>query len=144
MQLGREELQFAVNEGALGTESLYMFATLEPKHVFADFRVESRAGNEIAFTIVLENLVRALHSGRQGGQVVFKLTMKGGQPHLSLETVADRIDVCHDIPISLMKIEEMVEHYPPKIDEPDVQIEMAPPETLRHVIGRMKVCFVAA
>jgi hypothetical protein len=144
VQIGREELQFAVNEGAHGTESLYMFATLEPRHVFEDFRVESRAGNEIAFTIVLDNLVRALQSGRAGGgQMVLKLTMAGGQPHLSLETVAHRITVQHDIPITLIKVEEMCTHYPPKIDDPDVQIEMAPPQSLRHVIGRMKALHTA-
>eukprot|EP00937_MAST-01D_sp_MAST-1D-sp2_P003767 g3767.t1 len=137
--LSREELQFAVNEESQTTESLYMFATLGPQQVFSDFRVESRADNQVAFVISLELLVRALQSGRQASHVVFKLATKLGAPHLCIETTAERIDVCHDIPITLIQVDTMVEHYPPKIDDPQVQIEMAPPQSLRAVIDRMKL-----
>ena len=137
--LSREELQFAATEDAQSTESLYMFATLEPRHVFSEFRVESRAGNQVAFIIALDNLFRALQSGRQASHVVFKLATKQGSPHLVIETTADRIEVCHDIPINLIKASTMVDHYPPAIDEPQAQIEMAPPQSLRAVMDRMKL-----
>ena len=137
--LSRDELQFAANEESQSTESLYIFATLEPTQIFSEFRVESRANNQVAFVIVLENLQRALQSGRQAAQVVFKLATKQGSPHLVIETTADRIDVCHDIPIQLIKVSSMEEHYPPQIDEPQAQIEMAPPQSLRAVMDRMKL-----
>ena len=72
---------------------------------------------------------------------------------LSYQTVG--LDVCHEVPITLLKSQDMEKHYPPQISDPQVadsmhlplsshlvsqvKIEMAPAKSLRTVIDRMKV-----
>jgi hypothetical protein len=53
--------------------------------VFAEYRIESLADNQILFEIGTSNLQKALHSSRGAPMVQIKLAKRAGQPCICLE-----------------------------------------------------------
>ena len=64
MLLSEDELQFSTQSDDNGGEDVYMFATLNQSELFATYRIESKSNNEVCFLVPLENLSKALHSGK--------------------------------------------------------------------------------
>lgn len=54
--------------------------------LFHEYRIESRAGNEILFEANVSLLLQALNSGRTAPTCQIKLAKRAGQPCLSVET----------------------------------------------------------
>lgn len=60
--------------------------------LFHEYRIESRAGNEILFEANVSLLLQALNSGKTAPTCQIKLAKRAGQPCLSVET---RVSVKH-------------------------------------------------
>ena len=54
--------------------------------LFHEYRIESRAGNEILFEANASLLLQSLNSGRTAPTCQIKLAKRAGQPCLSIET----------------------------------------------------------
>mmetsp|Transcript_10591 Transcript_10591/g.15808 ORF Transcript_10591/g.15808 Transcript_10591/m.15808 type:complete len:364 (+) Transcript_10591:1-1092(+) len=72
--------------------------------------------------------------------VVMKLAKRGGFPCLCLDASCSggSIDVHHAIPVRIMRAAEMQYHLPPRIDLPDVQLELPAERPLRPVVERLR------
>jgi HUS1 checkpoint protein len=131
--------------------------------IFLSHRVESAANNAIVFEIDLTQWRTALHSvlggsseqQRRNGRgdddslpmgpvssiTTFKLAKRnGGMPCLCIDASCSPlgVDVHHAIPVRIMPAKDMQFHLPPKINVPDVQLELSATQPLRIVVERLK------
>ena len=58
--------------------------------LFHEYRIESRAGNEILFEAKASLLLQSLNSGKTAPTCQIKLAKRAGQPCLSIETRVSR------------------------------------------------------
>jgi len=111
----------SVTVGRGNTQPLYNSA--------ADDGVAATAANVVSFTPSI---------------VVMKLAKRnGGIPCLCLDAVhagggRGNIEVHHAIPIRIMRAVEMQYHVPPRINMPDVQLELPNDRPLRTVVERLR------
>jgi len=108
--------------------------------VFADYRIESKAGNVISLEVNLKNLLRALRSAGEVDETVIKLTRKGNMPCLTI--IADTpsgLNVTQDVPIlRLITQEGMKDYAEPNLGRPCVTGSFPEPRHVRTVLERMK------
>lgn len=75
---------------------------------------------------------------------ILKLQKKQGIPCLCLDafTRDGIVEVHHSIPVRIMRVQDAIHHLPPRVDSPDVQLQMIPPDRpLRILAERLKhVC----
>jgi len=130
----------ARNDGELGLQA---FCVLKSESHFDDFHVESRADNHIYFKIVVANLLRALRSATNCGDVSMKLSKKnvGGEatPCLTLESQhAGGTKLVHDVPLIMMNQQDMAAYQEPDIVAPKVELYLPPMKVFRSVVDRLK------
>ncbi|CAM9192989.1 unnamed protein product [Ascophyllum nodosum] len=136
VHLTESTLHLSVHES--GSEGVDVYAELQQDMLFHEYRIESRAGNEILFEANASLLLQALNSGRTAPTCQIKLAKRAGQPCLSVETRTLEIDVVHDIPVKVMPANEASYYRPPEVQMPQVQLELPRQRSLRTVIDRMK------
>ena len=117
------------------------FGELSANELFLEYRIESQSSNTILFEISLGQLSRALASGKVASQALLKLVKRDGRACLCFETKADEsilsVDVCHDIPIKLMKSAEVVHFMPPQMPPPSVALDLPRGKLLKTVVDKM-------
>ncbi|PRP88712.1 checkpoint clamp complex protein [Planoprotostelium fungivorum] len=109
--------------------------------LFEDYAIESLNNNEIAFEISLDHLQRALKSGQDASEMLFKLVKKNGVPYLSFvieKQGQQTMSIVQDVPISMLTQVQFSSYIEPHLPDPDVQIMMPPLKILRNVIDKMK------
>lgn len=78
----------------------------------------------------------------QSTMAVLKLAKRNGLPCLCLDSCGgstSSIEVHHAIPVKVMRVAEMQYHLPPRIPNPDVQLELPLDRPIRTVIERLKL-----
>lgn len=117
------------------------FAELAVGTLFLDYKIESQSENTILFEISLQQLSKVLNSGRFSTQSQLKLVKRDGKPCLCFETKADEsimsVDVCHDIPIKLLKSTEVVYYLPPQIPPPSVALDLPRGKLIKTVVDKL-------
>eukprot|EP00968_Pinguiococcus_pyrenoidosus_P023369 scaffold3726_cov270-Pinguiococcus_pyrenoidosus.AAC.9 len=137
LHLSEEGLKLALPTNK--SEDAQVFAELQQDVLFSEYRIESQSENCILLEAGLANLGRALRSGRTAPLCQLKLTKRGGQPCLCLETRALEVDVTHDIPVKVLKASEIEAYAPPEVPSPTVQLELMQSRQLRTIVDRLKV-----
>jgi HUS1 checkpoint protein len=108
--------------------------------------VESKAENHIYFKAAVANLVRALKSAQNTGEVVIKLAKKsvGGEratPCLTFEINregAGQVGIVHDVPLGMMTAGDMRNYQEPDMPAPGVEVYLPPIKVFRNVVDRLK------
>ncbi|KAJ1440868.1 checkpoint protein Hus1/Mec3 [Ochromonadaceae sp. CCMP2298] len=117
------------------------YAELSAHNLFLEYRIESQSSNTILFEIVLAQLSKALASGKVASQSQLKLVKRDNVACLCFETKADEsimaVDVCHDIPIKLMKSTEVVHFLPPQMPPPSVALDLPRGKLMKTIIDKM-------
>jgi HUS1 checkpoint protein len=78
----------------------------------------------------------------QSTLAVLKLAKRNGLPCLCLDCCGgstSSMEVHHAIPVKVMRVGEMQHHLPPRIPNPDVQLELPIDRPIRTVIERLKM-----
>lgn len=117
------------------------FAELSAGDLFSEYRIESLSANTILFEISLVQLSRALASGKVASQSQLKLVKRENQPCLCFETNADEsilaVDVCHDIPLKLMKSADVIHYLPPQMPPPTVALDIPRGRLLKTIVDKL-------
>lgn len=117
------------------------FAEISAHNLFSEYRIESQSANTILFELNLNQLSRALTSGKVASQSQIKLVKRDGRPCLCFETKADEsilsVDVYHDIPLKLMKSTEVIHYMPPQMPAPSVALDLPKSKLMKTVIDKM-------
>lgn len=117
------------------------YTELNVHKLFLDYRIESQSSNTILFEIKLNQLSKALLSGKLATQSFLKLVKRDNKPYLSFETKANEsilsVDVVHDIPIKLMKSNEIIYHLPPEISPPSVILDIPRGKLLKTILEKL-------
>lgn len=85
-----------IGVAAEGKDAMHMCADLNPRTLFLDYTVQSKAeNNRISFFVRIENLSRALHSAssKETHHIQLKLTKKLGVPAISFEILLSESSV---------------------------------------------------
>lgn len=138
--LDREFLRCAIiSEGNL--ESARGYLELAVSSLFGDYRIESQSNNTIAFEVNLSLFTKALNSGKFSSHCVIKLVKRQDKPCLSLEFNGAEsvmfVDVCHDIPIKLIRIADLPNITPPQISPPSVALTLPKGKLFKTIIERL-------
>eukprot|EP01032_Pedospumella_encystans_P010124 gene10124-11861_t len=117
------------------------FAELNAINLFSEYRIESQSANTILFEINLNQFSKALASGKVASQSQLKLVKREDRPCLCFETKADEsilsVDVYHDIPLKLMKSNEMVHFMPPDMPQPSVALDLPKGKLIKTIVDKM-------
>ncbi len=117
------------------------YSELKSSLLFSEYKIESLSDNTILFEIGLNQLARALASGKYSSQCQIKLAKRDNKPCLCLETKANdsimSVDVSHDIPIRMMKAAELVFYLPPHVPSPIVALDLPKNKMLKTVVDKM-------
>lgn len=117
------------------------FAELNAINLFSEYRIESQSANTILFEINLNQFSKALASGKVATQSQLKLVKREDRPCLCFETKADEsilsVDVYHDIPLKLMKSNEMVHFMPPELPQPTVALDLPKGKLIKTIVDKM-------
>lgn len=120
------------------TQGEQAFVDLSVKHMFDDFKIESKSNNEIPFLINLPNLARAVKSGERASRMTWKLSKKRERAYLAIEII-DTVNIKQDVPVSLQGLKKTLEeHQEPSLPEPDVQVRLPSLTSLKTVVDRMR------
>jgi len=120
-----------------------VWSAMNASSLFNDYLIESKADNEISFSINLNHLARALKCGDKSPSqyILIKLTKKGDMPYLSLSmeiSPTRSMMLTQDVPIQPLSTEQMKAFIEPTLPDPDIAIMMPTLKNMRHVIERMK------
>lgn len=111
-----------------------------PSSMFDDFRVESQSENCILFEIGLDFLLKSFQSaaGASSSTCLLKLVKRDALPCLAASFSDREIEVCHDIPVKLMPMTDLLYYSPPATPPPALSIELiSRVKLLRTVVDRM-------
>lgn len=104
------------------------YTVLQVSKLFIEYRIESQSNNTILFEVAINQLLKALTSGKYSSTSQFKLVKRDNRPYLCFETKASEsilsVDVIHDIPIKLMKSADIAYHMPPTVAPPRVALDL--------------------
>ena len=142
--------------GVSKVDNVNGYVEITAKDLFVDYRIESNVENDvIIFEINFTFLSKGLASGKSSNHTcILKLVKRfDNKPHLSIDYPANssilvhgRVDICHDIPIKLIKVDivgdgnglALDSFFPPQIRTPDVCIELVSKiKLLKTVIERL-------
>jgi hypothetical protein len=124
-------------------ESPRVYVELNAATLFGEYRIESQQQNQVVFECNLSLLIKALTSGKYSSHCIIKLVKRQEKPCLSLEFKASEsmisVDICHDIPIKLMRIQDGVLESisPPQISPPKAAFFLPKNKLLRTIIDRL-------
>ncbi|EKM77171.1 hypothetical protein AGABI1DRAFT_77581 [Agaricus bisporus var. burnettii JB137-S8] len=135
------------NEG--GTQ---VWSQIKVESIFADYRIQSNADNEITLAISSEALLGALRSASasstsstayQAEEIVMKLAKKNDRAVLKFEiigttSVGRRVKVTHDVLVDVLKPHEVARLIEPLCPEPDLHILLPPLQKVRTVVERLR------
>lgn len=116
------------------------FSQIKVESIFADYRIQSNADNEITLAISSEALLGALRSASasstsstayQAEEIVMKLAKKNDRAVLKFEiigttSVGRRVKVTHDVLVDVLKPHEVARLIEPLCPEPDVSSFVLP------------------
>lgn len=146
MHLNRDVIAFAI-VGDAG-DGLQVWGDLVHTPTFTEYRIESRADDQISVTLKTANLATALRSSCSQINVstVVKLTKKTGVPTLSFEIdkAQSQVQINHDVPVRLVLDEDELSRYrEPSIPEAyidraaSVAVPAGDVRGLRNAVDRM-------
>lgn len=125
----------------IGVDTPRCFSELNCTQLFTEYLVESQAGNTILFEIGLNQLVKALDSGKSSSQCQLKLVKRNGKSCLCFETKASEsvisVDLVHDMPIRLMRSTDIAHHMPPQVTSPLVALQLPRTKLMKTIIDKM-------
>jgi hypothetical protein len=117
------------------------FGELSAGELFTEYRIESQSANTILFEISLLQLSKALGSGKVASQSLLKLVKRENQPCLCFETKSDEsilaVDVCHDIPLKLMRSTDVIHYLPPQMPQPTVALDIPRGKLLKTIVDKL-------
>ena len=119
-------------------ESVLAFAELHQAELFYEYRIESQSENCILLEVDSAMLNTSLSSGKEAPLIHMKLAKRMGQACLVIETRARDVDIVHDLPIKVMRAQDIEHHLPPEVPAPDVQLELSLNRSIRNVVDRMR------
>ncbi|GAA98038.1 uncharacterized protein L969DRAFT_102273 [Mixia osmundae IAM 14324] len=125
------------------SSSTQVWAQIDVNVIFAEYRIESSAGNMIYLEVVTEALKRALNSGQGATEAVIRLTKKGATPILSLAIksashTGKAIDILQEISVRVLKQADMDNLKEPLCPDPDVTLYMPSLKGVQVVVERMR------
>jgi hypothetical protein len=137
-----DSLRVVVNQNNVGHrhDITPSFATFDTNTFFFEYRVESRANDEIFLRCDPVQFLRASRSVKAAPETFFKLTQKNGLPRITLEAImVNGAQVTQDIPIRVLRENGMYAFDEPSVDPPEIRM-MLPPDaaSLRAVVERLK------
>jgi Hus1-like protein len=137
--LSEESIQIAIIVESIDMPRCY--ASMNGELLFLEYRIESQSGNQILFEIALEHLSRALLSGKNAMASQMKLVKRGMTPCLCFEARESdtlSMNVVHDIPIKILRPDDIVYHMPPDIPPPAVALDLPRNSKLmRTIVDKM-------
>lgn len=125
------------------SNGVQVWSGMPVNYLFEDYNIESVNENNIAFTISLDNLIKAVKSSFGAQTITVKLTKKNGMPCLSFVIDFHQkrfMTVTQDVPIQLLSPLALAELIEPKLDDPEVYITLPNPISIKikPVVERMK------
>ncbi|KAF9444611.1 cell cycle checkpoint [Macrolepiota fuliginosa MF-IS2] len=135
------------NEG--GTQ---VWSQIKIDSIFADYRIQSNADNQITMAISSEALLAALRSASasstsatayQVEEILMKLAKKNDRAVLRFDitgttSVGRRVKVTHDVLVDVMKPHEVAKLAEPLCPDPDLHILLPPLQKLRTIVERLR------
>ncbi|CAA7265748.1 unnamed protein product [Cyclocybe aegerita] len=135
------------NEGGI-----QVWSQIKVDAIFANYRIQSNANNEITVGLASEALLGALKSASTSTtssssfdteEVVMKLAKKNDQALFSFEIsgmsrVGHRLRVAHDVKIEVMRPADVEKLKEPLCPDPDLHILLPPLQKLRTIVERMR------
>ncbi|KAJ3518174.1 hypothetical protein NLJ89_g8 [Agrocybe chaxingu] len=135
------------NEGGI-----QVWSQIKVDAIFANYRIQSNANNEITVGLASEALLGALKSASTSTtssssfdteEVVMKLAKKNDQALFSFEIsgmsrVGHRLRVAHDVKIEVMRPTDVEKLKEPLCPDPDLHILLPPLQKLRTIVERMR------
>ncbi|KAJ2502535.1 Checkpoint protein hus1 [Coemansia sp. RSA 1972] len=142
LKLTPDRLHIIVVSDAEG--GLQMWSDVDPRALFASYRVESLHSNEIYLEFHIDNLQRALRSAHNSQSATLKLTKKQNLPVLSLSvqsmsSTGHTTLVCQDVPVRVLTPEQVRAMREPEVPDAHVHIMMPTLSTIRSVVERMRL-----
>lgn len=135
-----------MNEGGV-----QIWSQIRSTSLFAEYRIQSNADNQITLTLSSEALLAVLRSASSplagvpgsDSEIVMKLAKKNDQAVLSFEILGTSragktVRISHDVKIEVMRPPDVESLKEPMCPEPDVQILLPSLLKLRTVIERLK------
>jgi len=124
-------------------QGFQVWSAMNASSLFNEYLIESKADNEISFSINLSHLARALKCGEKSTnqEILIKLTKKGDIPYLSLSMEVSptrSMMLTQEIPIQFLYPEQMRALKEPTLPDPNIVIMMPNLQDMRNVIERMK------
>lgn len=128
------------NHAGQGSEIIPSYASFDSEVLFFDYRIESRADNQICLECDPGQFLRASRSVKKAPEVTFTLTRKNGLPRITLEAVmVNGVHVTQDIPVKVMKPEDFHITEEPNVPPPEVRVMLPSDSTsLRAVVDKLK------
>ena len=130
--------RFAVQSGSI--EGVKAFAEINVENMFVEYRIQSNNNNIITFEVDLTLFSKALSSGKFSSACVIKLSKRDDKPHLSFEYAAREslvgLDVLHEIPVKLIRVNNQADILPPNVNDPEVSIMLSKSKSLKYIIDR--------
>ncbi|KAH7101978.1 cell cycle checkpoint [Auriculariales sp. MPI-PUGE-AT-0066] len=126
-----------------GDTGIQLWSNIRITHIFTDYRIQSNNNNEITFEMSTEPLLAALKSALSSPEVVLKLTKKNEHATWSFEVALQsaggkRINVTHDVRVTVMRPADVARIQEPLCPEPDVHIVVPPLAKLRVVVDHLQ------
>ncbi|KAJ8608581.1 hypothetical protein CTAYLR_005964 [Chrysophaeum taylorii] len=133
--LSASGMSIAVIAGA--TDDMLAFADIRAS-TFKEFEVTSRAENQIYLIVPLEPLARCLGSAKAAAVAHVKLA-KRRQACLCVEFEGTTVShVSHQVPVRVVRQEDVGPHQPPDLPRPDLVLELPPSRLARTVVERLR------
>ncbi|KAF8799058.1 cell cycle checkpoint [Phlegmacium glaucopus] len=144
-------MRIICNNGA-NEGGIQVWSQIKVDSLFANYRIESNANNEITLALTSEALLGALKSASTSAasgssfnteEIVMKLAKKTNQALLSFEIygqtrMGNKMRVAHDVKIQILKPADVVKLSEPLCPEPDLHILLPPLQKIRTVVERLR------
>jgi hypothetical protein len=124
----------------LNLDSIRCFCEVQANNLFSEYRINSNNSNSIMFQININHLTKALMSGKSAIESILKLVKRSDSPCLCFEAKASgglTVDIIHDIPIKLMKVEDIIHYMPPQTSPPKVALQLSKVKHIRTIVEKM-------
>jgi hypothetical protein len=121
-------------------DSIRSICEIQTFEFFYEYKIESNNSNKIACQFEVNHLIKSLLSGKNAIQCLLKLVKRGHSPCLCFETKSSSgltVDITHDIPVTLIKAEDIVYFMPPEIPPPQIALYLSKTKLLRVIVERL-------
>jgi hypothetical protein len=136
--LNQDSTQLAVVHE--NVDATRVFAELNNNELFLEQRIESLSDNNILLEFHSEHLLNALVSCKTSLITQMKLVKRGNAACICIESrTLDSlsVNVTHDVPVKVLKTNEIMNYSPPEINPPTVSLELPNIKLIRGMLERI-------